>query len=135
MVTQKINANTSVTLHRYADFLSIYDLFNIDIGIIESSLLPERNREQVFHAGEGSGKSGSFFFFSHDKRFIIKTITKDELETLLVILKDYIEHFKKNPQSLIVKIIGVFTIKRVSMGEVHTIVMENTLQIQELDRL
>ena len=89
----------------------------------------------MFHAGEGSGKSGSFFFFSHDKRFIIKTITKDELETLLVILKDYIEHFKKNPQSLIVKIIGVFTIKRVSMGEVHTIVMENTLQIQELDRL
>jgi len=72
-------------------------LFNIDLGIIESSLLPERNREQVFHAGEGSGKSGSFFFFSHDKRFIIKTITKDELETLLVILEDYIEHFKKNP--------------------------------------
>ena len=66
VVTQKINANTSVTLHRYADFLRIYDLFHIDIGIIESSLLPERNREQVFHAGEGSGKSGSFFFFSHD---------------------------------------------------------------------
>lgn len=98
-------------------------------------MLPERNREQVFHAGEGSGKSGSFFFFSHDKRFIIKTITKDELDTLLVILKDYIEHFKKNPKSLIVKIIGVFTVKRTSMGEVHTLVMENTLQIQEIDRL
>ena len=96
-MTQKINANISITLHRYADFLRIYDLFNIDLGIIESSLLPERNREQVFHAGEGSGKSGSFFFFSHDKRFIIKTITKDELDTLLVILEDYIEHFKKNP--------------------------------------
>jgi len=110
-------------------------LFNIDLGIIESSLLPEKNREQVFHAGEGTGKSGSFFFFSHDKRFIIKTITKSELDTFLVIMKDYIEHFKKNPKSLIVKIIGVFTVKRSGMGEVHTIVMENTLQIQELDRL
>lgn len=107
--------------------MDIYDLFNIDIGIIETSLLPKKNREQVFHAGEGSGKSGSFFFFSHDKRFIIKTITKSELDTLLVILKDYIEHFKKNPTSLIVKIIGVFTINRSGMGKVHIIVMENTL--------
>lgn len=102
-------------------------MFNIDLGIIESSLLPERNREQVFHAGEGSGKSGSFFFFSHDKRFIIKTITKDELDTFLTILDAYIDHFKQNPKSLIVKIIGVFTIKRSTMGEVHTIVMENAL--------
>jgi len=39
------------------------------------SLTPERNRSSVFKAGEASGASGSFFFFSHDKQFIIKTMT------------------------------------------------------------
>jgi len=39
------------------------------------SLKPERNRSSVFKAGEASGASGSFFFFSHDKQFIIKTMT------------------------------------------------------------
>jgi 1-phosphatidylinositol-4-phosphate 5-kinase len=30
------------------------------------SLSLEENRNMVFRAGEGAGKSGSFFFFSHD---------------------------------------------------------------------
>ena len=32
----------------------------------------------VFKAGEASGASGSFFFFSHDKSFIIKTTSGEE---------------------------------------------------------
>jgi hypothetical protein len=30
------------------------------------SLSPKFNRDMVFKAGEGAGRSGSFFFFSHD---------------------------------------------------------------------
>jgi hypothetical protein len=37
----------------------------------------------VFKAGEGAGRSGSFFFFSHDRKFIIKTMTKEELNLFL----------------------------------------------------
>jgi hypothetical protein len=37
----------------------------------------------VFKAGEGAGRSGSFFFFSHDRKFIIKTMTKQELKLYL----------------------------------------------------
>jgi len=44
-----------------------------------SSLSPKFNRDMVFKAGEGAGRSGSFFFFSHDRKFIIKTMTKEEL--------------------------------------------------------
>jgi hypothetical protein len=43
-----------------------------------TSLDAEMNRSRVFKAGEASGASGSFFFFSHDKNFIIKTISTDE---------------------------------------------------------
>ena len=46
--------------------------------MLNNSFSPELNREQVFKTGEGSGKSGSFFFLTHDKRFMIKTISEAE---------------------------------------------------------
>lgn len=35
----------------------------------------EANIDRIFKSGEGMGKSGSFFFFSHDSEFLIKTMT------------------------------------------------------------
>jgi hypothetical protein len=52
----------------------------------------EANRHRVFKAGEGAGSSGSFFFFSHDNKFIIKTISYDEMKKMLSMLDDYISH-------------------------------------------
>jgi hypothetical protein len=43
----------------------------------------------VFKAGEGAGRSGSFFFFSHDRKFIIKTMTKGELDLYLKKLPEF----------------------------------------------
>ena len=48
----------------------------------------------VFKAGLGAGKSGSFFFFSHDSKFIIKTVKDDEMVVLMNMLEDYLEHLK-----------------------------------------
>lgn len=50
---------------------------------IYESLHPSYNQDMVFRAGEGAGRSGSFFFFSHDKRFIIKTMSVAEHTLLL----------------------------------------------------
>lgn len=36
----------------------------------------DKNREMIFKAGQGSGKSGCFFFFSKDNKFLIKTMKK-----------------------------------------------------------
>lgn len=44
------------------------------------SLDYKKNRDQIFSSGEASGASGSFFFFSHDRRFIVKTMSKAELK-------------------------------------------------------
>jgi hypothetical protein len=38
------------------------------------SLSLNQNRHKVFDAGQGAGASGSFFFFSADNKFLIKTI-------------------------------------------------------------
>ena len=47
----------------------------------------------VFKAGQGAGLSGSFFFFSHDNRFLIKTMNKKERKILLNMLDDMIYNF------------------------------------------
>ena len=47
----------------------------------------------VFKAGEGAGSSGSFFFFSHDRKFIIKTMTKSEVDLYLNKLPEFSDHF------------------------------------------
>ena len=66
----------------------------------------------IFSAGEGAGESGSFFFFSHDNRFLIKTLKSNEKEILLGILKSYVDHIKKSKnKSLIARIYGLYTIK------------------------
>lgn len=80
----------------------------------------------VFKAGEGAGRSGSFFFFSHDRKFIIKTMTSGELELYLKLLPEFCNLFKTNKNSLIAKIFGVFTVNTEFMKEVHVMLMENT---------
>jgi hypothetical protein len=84
----------------------------------------------VFKAGEGAGKSGSFFFFTHDDRFIIKTMRQGEVNIFLKFLPSYIDHFSKNPQSLLAKIFGVYSVHRKGMGRVQIMLMENTLQFK-----
>jgi hypothetical protein len=75
------------------------------------SLSLEMNRNMVFKAGEGAGQSGSFFFFSHDNRFLIKTLRGDEKKRMLEILDDYIDHIKKTKnKSLLARIYGIFTV-------------------------
>lgn len=72
----------------------------------------------IFKAGEGSGKSGSFFFFTKDNQFIIKTMKSGEVSIFLKFLPLYVEHLEKNPNSLLAKIFGVFSIQKQGMGEI-----------------
>jgi 1-phosphatidylinositol-4-phosphate 5-kinase len=82
----------------------------------------------VFKAGEGQGKSGSFFFFSHDKQFLIKTMTDSELETFNAMFKSFYTHLIQNPDSLLARIYGIFTVKMEDIAPVHLILMGNTVQ-------
>ena len=97
---------------------------------LHKSLSPKFNREMVFKAGEASGASGSFFFFSHDKKFIIKTMTSSELALFLRIHPNLAEHYRKVPDSLIAKKFGVFTIKMRGVNAVHVMLLENTLRLK-----
>lgn len=101
----------------------------ISTQCLEKSLNPIVNRENIMSIKESEGKSGSFFFFSDDQKFLIKTITSTELETILGdFIKNYYEHIKSNPESLLARIYGVYTIKIRGVNEIHIILMQN-LQI------
>ena len=79
---------------------------------VMQSLSVELNRERCFKAGEGAGASGSFFLFSYDSRFIIKTLRGKERKNIIGMLDDLIRHFKLTQnKSLLSRIYGVFTIK------------------------
>ncbi|RCK55451.1 putative phosphatidylinositol 4-phosphate 5-kinase MSS4 [Candida viswanathii] len=75
------------------------------------------------------GKSGSFFYYSRDFRFIIKTIHHSEHKQLLRMLKDYHLHVKDNPNTLISQFYGLHRVKMPLFGggsrKVHFVVMNN----------
>ena len=84
------------------------------------------NNEQVFQAGEGAGASGSFFFFSKDRKFIIKTVKEDEMK----LIKKFVHRYKdylivENPNSILVRIYGIFQIKSQRFTNMHVMIMQN----------
>ena len=100
------------------------NLDNISPADMMKSLSVELNRNMVFKAGEGAGKSGSFFFFSHDNRFLIKTLKGEEKKILLKMLDDYIEHLGLTEnKSLLARIYGIFTFKTNFFDPIDIIVM------------
>jgi len=84
------------------------------------------NRKMVFKAGEGGGASGSFFFFSHDNKFLIKTMSKSEKRLFLGMLDDYISHIQNsNNKSLLARIYGIFNIHTNEFGFLNVMFMQN----------
>lgn len=90
----------------------------------------------MFEAGEGAGASGSFFFFSRDRRFIIKTLQGKEKQKLLDILDEYIKHLTKSSnKSLLARFYGIFEIRSARFSSIDLVLMENVAQLeQECDR-
>ena len=89
------------------------------------SLEAQINRKNVFKAGQGAGASGSFFFFSKDNRFIIKSIKVEEKRVLLNTLDPMIAHLKANSNCLLAKVFGVFTVKTKIYATMDFLIMEN----------
>ena len=89
----------------------------------------KKNRAQAFSAGEASGKSGSFFFFSHDNKFIIKTMKDDELKLFIKMLPEYFVHLKTYKYSLLARFYGVYKVQMEDVSAVSLVIMANTAQV------
>ncbi|KAF5553915.1 1-phosphatidylinositol-4-phosphate 5-kinase [Fusarium phyllophilum] len=71
------------------------------------------------------GKSGSFFYFSRDYKYIIKTIHHAEHKFLRKILKEYYQHVKDNPNMLLSQFYGLHRVKMPYGKKIHFVVMNN----------
>lgn len=63
------------------------------------------------NSGNRGGRSDAFFYFSYNKKFIVKTVTKKELKFLLKkVLPQYHSHKAQHGSTLLAKIYGAFTL-------------------------
>ena len=58
-----------------------------------------------------NAKSGQFFFYSNDGKYMIKTMTNDESKFLRRILPHYFRHCCQNPNTLLTKFLGMYRVK------------------------
>jgi hypothetical protein len=70
------------------------------------------------------GKSGSFFYFSPDYRYLIKTVKYNEHHHFFKNLEKYYKYLEANPNSLIMSIYGLYRLKA-DGHKLYFIVMQN----------
>ena len=122
-----IELYSTIMSYREDSFAELMELDGIKPEDMMESLSLDKNRNMVFKAGEGAGQSGSFFFFSHDNKFLIKTLRGNEKQKMLEILDDYIDHIRKTKnKSLLARIYGIYTVKTDYFDPLDIIVMQNT---------
>ncbi len=73
-----------------------------------------------------SSKSGSFFFYSHDGKYMIKTQSKAESKFLRRILAHYYGHVMTQPRTYITRFYGMHRIKMPHIRRtIHFVVMQS----------
>jgi len=60
---------------------------------------------------QSNAKSGQFFFYSKDGKYMIKTMTNAESKFLRRILPHYFRHCSQNPNTLVTKFLGMYRVK------------------------
>lgn len=58
-----------------------------------------------------NAKSGQFFFYSSDGKYMIKTMTNTESKFLRRILPHYFRHCAQNPNTILTKFLGMYRVK------------------------
>lgn len=93
-------------------FRKLRSLFVVDPGEYMLSICGEQALREL----SSPGKSGALFYISHDDRFLIKTMRKNEMRTFLGMLPEYYKHIQNNPHTLLTKFYGLHRIQMGSRG-------------------
>lgn len=112
-----------------------FRLLRRTFGMDSSEYLLSICGDQALRELPSPGKSGSVFYISHDDRFIIKTIRKEETQLLLSAMPKYTAHVLAYPDTLLIRFFGVHRVKPRHGAKVRFVVMNNIYRSdQEIHR-
>ncbi len=79
-----------------------------------------------------NSKSGQFFFYSHDGKYMLKTQTKEENRFMKCILPHYYRYLAENPHSFLCRILGMHRVKMYQFRrKVHFVIMTSVFDTPE----
>ncbi|XP_069465207.1 phosphatidylinositol 4-phosphate 5-kinase-like protein 1 [Ambystoma mexicanum] len=99
--------------------------------------LPEREYQRSLSSEASylqfisNSKSKADFFLTNDKRFFLKTQSKREIRFLLENLTKYVQHLESYPHSLLVKFLGVHSIRLPEENKKYLIIMQSVFYPDE----
>ena len=126
---KSLNGNIQLVEYGPKIFRNILKMDDLSYSKIEESFNIKSNEKNISSLSLSEGKSGSFFFFTHDKKFIIKTISQRELKTFVnSFLEEYYNFTVENNHTLLVRTYGVYTLCY-GLSRVNVILMENVTPI------
>jgi hypothetical protein len=88
------------------------------------SLNPLKNSKIIKENFASGGRSANPILFTHDKKFLLKTISKDEKEVFLKMLPEYHRRMR-DTKSFLCRIYGMYRIKVAGKQDSHVILMRN----------
>ena len=113
-------------------FKNLRDMRGIDEGEFMKSFPLQDNETAAMVEKFTEGKSGSFFFFSHDRKYIVKTISNVELKFMMDNLQEYCHYLRDNTNSLLTRYYGLVKLRFTSQQEfISVVVMENVFYLHE----
>ncbi|KAF5821218.1 putative 1-phosphatidylinositol-4-phosphate 5-kinase [Helianthus annuus] len=104
-------------------FRTLRMLFKVDAADYMLSICGDSALREL----SSPGKSGSFFYLTHDDRYMIKTIKKTEVKAILRMLSAYYNHFRSFEHTLLTKFYGLHCVKLTGAAQkkVRFIIMGN----------
>lgn len=103
-------------------FQSLRQHFGIDPQFVLDSF----DTSKILSEHGSEGKSGNIFYFTANKAFMVKSVPKEEYDTLRAILPQYHRYLLSNPDSMLCRYFGCYSISLpVGKRRMFFVVMQN----------
>lgn len=118
--------NMRVKVRKYAPqvFHHIRKIDGFSLSDVIASLDPIKNLSIIKENFASGGRSANPILFTHDKKFLLKTIAKEEKDVLVKMLPEYHRRMR-DCKSFLCRIYGVFRIIISEKENVHILLMRN----------
>ena len=97
-----------------------------DLNLIESLNIESNAKDLDYRSKNPGGRGESFFYFTADNKYILKTLTSEEMKLLKWMLPVYLNRLCSK-KSFLAKILALYSIKINSCSSFYVMLMENLL--------